>query len=174
MDKITFLAKHHKEWVSVVKSFGECFLAEDIVQETYLRIIRLNHIEKFVDEDINRGYMWLALRSVYIDHIRKDNVSEISLNDVYDLSYNESIQGKHESFEIIINKIDEEIQSWDWYDQKLWKIYKDEQKSMRQISQETGISLKSIFLTLKSCKERIHEAVGEDYTDYLNEQFELI
>ncbi len=62
----------------------------------------------------------------------------------------------------------------DWYDQKLFRIYRDEQKSIRQISNETGISVKSIFCTLKYCKERIRQSVGEDYADFLNKEFELI
>jgi hypothetical protein len=56
----------------------------------------------------------------------------------------------------------------------LFRIYKDEGKAMRQIADKTGISLKSIFLTIKSCKERIRQSVGDDYTDFLNEEFELI
>ncbi len=81
---------------------------------------------------------------------------------------------KHESLENIYDRVENEISSWDWYDQKLFRIYKDERKPMRQISEETGISLKSIFLTIKSCKERIRQSVGDDYTDFLNEEFELI
>jgi len=34
--------------------------------------------------------------------------------------------------------------------------------------------LMSIFRTIKSCKERIRQSVGEDYTDFLNNEFELI
>jgi len=174
MDKITTLAKHHKEWLSVVRTFGDEFLAEDIVQETYLRILRLNHIDKIVTDDINRGHMWLTLRSVYIDHIRKQKMDRLDLNDVYHLSYDEPVIAKHESLEKIYDRIEWEIKGWNWYDQKLWKIYKDERKPMRQIADETGISLKSIFLTIKSCKEKIRQSVGEDYTDFLNEEFELI
>ena len=70
MDKLTLLTKHHKDWVKVVNSFGEYFFADDIVQETYLKILRLNHIDKIVTDTINKSMMWLVLRSVYIDHIR--------------------------------------------------------------------------------------------------------
>jgi predicted DNA-binding protein YlxM (UPF0122 family) len=45
---------------------------------------------------------------------------------------------------------------------------------MREIAEETDISLTSIFNTLKNCKERLKEAIGEDFEDYLNEDFELI
>jgi hypothetical protein len=34
--------------------------------------------------------------------------------------------------------------------------------------------LTSIFHTLKKCKDRLKESVGEDYEDFINKDFELI
>ena len=45
---------------------------------------------------------------------------------------------------------------------------------MRELSNETKISLSSIFHTIKTCKERIVSEVGEDYEDYINEDYEKI
>ena len=56
----------------------------------------------------------------------------------------------------------------------LFNLYKDSGKSMRTITKETGISTSSIFNTLKNCKDIIREEIGEDYEDYLNEDYELI
>ena len=55
-----------------------------------------------------------------------------------------------------------------------FEIYRDSGKSLRQLSKETNISVKSIFQTLKHCKQRIKENVGEDYLDYKNKEYELI
>jgi len=38
MEWLKIVAKDHKEWVKLVQSFGEDFFAEDIVQESYLRL----------------------------------------------------------------------------------------------------------------------------------------
>jgi predicted DNA-binding protein YlxM (UPF0122 family) len=57
---------------------------------------------------------------------------------------------------------------------KLFNLYRESNLSMREIAEETDISLTSIFNTLKNCKERLREAIGEDFQDYLNEDFELI
>jgi predicted DNA-binding protein YlxM (UPF0122 family) len=46
--------------------------------------------------------------------------------------------------------------------------------SMRDIASETNISLTSIYNTLKNCKERLRENVGDDWEDFLNKDFELI
>ena len=45
---------------------------------------------------------------------------------------------------------------------------------MRELSKDTLISLTSIFTTIRNCKNRIKQNVGEDYTDYLNKDYELI
>jgi RNA polymerase sigma factor (sigma-70 family) len=174
MDKVTQLAKCHKEWVRIVNSFGNDFLAEDIVQETYIKLIRLNQIDKVVPNDINRGLMWLSLRSVYIDHLRGIKSERVGLENVKELMQEESELDKYESLEEIHRRIESEIDKWHWYDQKLFRIYKDELKPMRQIAKETDISLTSIFHTIKGCKEKLREALGEDYEDFINEQFELI
>ena len=45
---------------------------------------------------------------------------------------------------------------------------------MREIAEETDISLTSIFNTLSNCKKRLKHSVGEDFDDYLNGEYELI
>jgi predicted DNA-binding protein YlxM (UPF0122 family) len=56
----------------------------------------------------------------------------------------------------------------------LFDTYITNEKSMRKLSQETKISLTSVFNTIKNCKKRLKETIGEDYIDYLNKDFELI
>lgn len=174
MDALTILSKYHKEWLNIVRLFGDNEFAEDIVQDVYLKVHQYNYQEKIlIDGEPNRALMWILLRNTTYRE-NKIAPNDLSIELVRDLSADELRVKKHESLETIYDKVEQEISRWDWYDQKLWKIYKDEQKPMRQISDETGISLKSIFLTLKSCKERIRQSVGEDYTDFINEEFELI
>ena len=174
MNKLQTLAKHHKDWVRIVNSFGEYFLADDIVQETYIKIIRLNHIDKIVTESVNKNIMWLILRSVYVDHLRARKIESVSIEDCTKLSYNDCNLEKHEAFNLIEQKIQEEIDKWHWYDIKLFNLYRESNLSMREIAEETDISLTSIFNTLKNCKERLLESIGEDFQDYLNGDFELI
>jgi hypothetical protein len=46
--------------------------------------------------------------------------------------------------------------------------------SMRDIEKETGISLFSIFDTLRKSKEYVHKKIKEDYEDYQNGESERI
>ena len=79
------IVKHHKEWIEIVKSFGGGDMSEDIVQDTYLRILRLNYIDKFTGEEINKGYIWLTLRSVYFDYLRANKNREVSIDKFYSI-----------------------------------------------------------------------------------------
>jgi DNA-directed RNA polymerase specialized sigma24 family protein len=77
------VAKHHKEWVKIVNSFGEYFFAEDIVQETYIMLMKWSSEEKlFKDGNISKGYMYFALKNTFLQHINKKNkISFISLEE---------------------------------------------------------------------------------------------
>ena len=174
MDKLTILAKHHKDWVRIVNSFGEYFLADDIVQETYIKIIRLNHIDKIVTETINKSMMWLVLRSVYIDHIRSLKNTYVSTDQCLELQSSGHDLQKDEAFSLIESKIQKEMNQWHHYDKMLFNLYRESKLSMREIADATKIHYTSIFHTLKRCKKRLQEAVGEDYQDYINQDFELI
>ena len=174
MNALTILSKHHNEWLNIVRLFGDNELADDVVQDVYMKIHDYNYYDKIIQNgEPNRALMWILLRNTTFK-ANKSVSNDLSIELVYSLPDVELEPLKHESLDNIYHRIEAEINSWEWYDQMLFRIYKDEGKAMRQIADKTGISLKSIFLTIKSCKERIRQSVGDDYTDFLNEEFELI
>ena len=170
------VAEHHKDYVEVVQKFGETFLAEDIVQEAYLRMLKYCKPENIITKGkVNKSYVYFVIRNIYIDYLKeRDKYQIVSIENLHYLTSEEYEEQKHEAYLTILNKIKEESCSWHWYDKRLFEIYKDSGKSIRQLSNETNISVKSIFQTLKHCKQRIKENVGEDYTDYKNKEYELI
>ena len=175
MDKLQKLGLNHKEWLLMAKKMGIGELSEDIVQETYLRIIRLNYIDGVVKDDgsLNKFYMWLSIRAVHVDYLRANQMNLVSLDEVKEC-YDEADLEKHEAYSNIYDKIEDEISNWHWYDQKLFNLYKQGELSMRDIAKDTNISLTSIFNTIKNCKERLKDNVGEDYEDYNNQDYDLL
>jgi DNA-directed RNA polymerase specialized sigma24 family protein len=173
---INILAKHHNEWVTIVKSFGEQNYCEDIVQEMYLRFYNSNSAEKCItNNEPNRAYIWISLKNIYLTYSKlKSKYQKVSIEDIKELMYLEDDVEKDETWEIIKNRIQIEVNTWHLYDQQLWQVHVKENKSMRDISNGANISLSSIFNSLKNCKERIRIAVGEDYEDYLNEDYDKI
>jgi RNA polymerase sigma factor (sigma-70 family) len=169
------VAKHHKEWVKIVNSFGEYFFAEDIVQETYIMLMKWSSEEKlFKDGNISKGYMYFALKNTFLQHINKKNkISFISLENVCNVPEENNTE-ENEAYNNLLNNIDGECNSWHWYDKQLFELYKNTNKSLRQISAETNISVTSIFNTVKTCKKRIKNNIEEDYQDFKNKDYELI
>jgi DNA-directed RNA polymerase specialized sigma24 family protein len=175
MDKLLILGQNHNEWLLMANKMGIGEMSEDMVQETYLRIIRLNYVDGIVKDDgsLNKFYMWLTIRAVHVDYLRANSQNFVSLDEVKE-SYEETDLEKHEALNTLDHKIHLEMESWSWYDSMLFKVYKEGNASMRNIANDSGISLTSIYNTLKNCKQRLRESVGEDYQDYINQDFDLI
>jgi len=123
---------------------------------------------------VNRYYIYLTLRSLFVDFYRqKSKVIKVDVSEILTLQQIDEIE-ENKAFGDLMQKVNNELKTWHYYDQLLFKLYKDTDKSMRDIAQDTNISLRSIFCTIKSCKERLKENVSEDYEDYINQDYELI
>ena len=75
MSPLQKVALKHKTWVRTVISFGcDPAIAEDIVQEAYIKINKL--IEKGLDisygEEINYFYVYKTLKTLYGDLLRQN------------------------------------------------------------------------------------------------------
>lgn len=169
------LSKHHNEWIKIVGTFGEEFYSEDIVQEMYLKMAIINNVERFyLNGKLNKNFIWTVLRNMAFDYKKsKTRITKVSITEAYQLKdeYQHEILEAKKRLEI---KINEEIKKWHWYDQLLFDLYRTSGMSTRQIEGVTGISFKSVWKTIKTCKERLKENVSEDYEDFKNQDYELI
>ena len=200
MDWFETLSLKHLEFLRIVKNFPENETnnnAEDIVQDAYIELTELGtkkHKEgdkrvnqKYKDlptckrvltetGDINMVYMWITLKRVSMNALKKRiKKSEyiIRLGEGFEKSVEEEAENE-QAFSLLMNKVEDEMNEWHWYDKLLFETYVKDSRSMRGLSSDTHISLTSIFTTLRNCKNRIRENVGEDFLDYMNEDYELI
>ncbi len=173
-DWLKYIAKYHNEYLKIVRSWGEFDYAEDIVQEMYLRINRYTTEEKIVtDGEVNKAYVWFVLRNIYNDLKKSGNKIEVSrLSNKFDIE-DEVSEEKH-GFEKFSQRLEDEINTWHWYDRMLFLSYKDTGYSMREIAEKSQISLSSIFNTIKNCKDKVVTNCSEDYEDFINEDYERI
>lgn len=152
---LLILSKYHKEWVSIVRTFGGGKISEDIVQEMYLK-----YNDNFViNSQPNRAYIWITLRNIFLNEIKQKE----------SINFEESEPINENLFEQILNKANNEMDRWHWYDKKLFEIYIYQNLSMRDIAKETNISLRSIFSTIKHCRERLQNELKEDYKKLYND-----
>ena len=201
MNWITKVYRYHKEWVQIVTNLGGGSYSEDIVMEAYIKLDKYNCEHKVINNGkVSKGYMFFVLRSIFITYIKQSNkVRKINIDAVVKLnyskessSYNCNIKELKEKFgEIhekgisediirekaygrICDKIDKELESWHWYDKKIFELYRDTPLSIRGMAKETDISFVNIFHTLKKGKNIINKKFAEDYQDFKNEDYDLI
>jgi RNA polymerase sigma factor (sigma-70 family) len=196
MDWLKEVTKYHQEWIRVMKSFGAKDQAEDFVQEVYMRLIeRSNKKKLFKNNRLNKSYVYFALRNTWIMHIRKhrknsekNNIQFLYIEDLkrekrntyfYEQlmvkkKNNQDPKVKHIKWEMIQEKLNKEIFSWHWYDIMLFFMYINSEKSIRQMSSESGIHKDNINRTLLKCKKRIKNAIAEDYEDFQNKDYDKI
>jgi len=92
----------------------------------------------------------------------------ISMDEIYRVKPNR-VKYITNVYPLIDLKINYIVDSWHWYDARLFRLYRDSGMSMREIASATTISLTSIFHTIKVCKARINNAISGEYYDCLND-----
>ena len=178
LDWLNIVASQHEDWIKIVNSFGEYSYAEDIVQESYIRLIKYATPQNIIKNNkVSRGYMFFTLRSVFFQYYNsKRKIHKVSIDDEENFLQiaDKTNLEEHEAFNRVCVLIDEVAEDWTWYDRKLFKLYRDTDLSIRKIAAETNISWVSIFNTLKNCKNDVRSKLGETYEDYKNEDYDRI
>jgi DNA-directed RNA polymerase specialized sigma24 family protein len=177
MNWLEKVAEYHADYIRIVHSYGETEYAEDIVQEMYVRLDKYADASKIIRKDgtLNKAYIFFTLRNIFKSLcMERQKHKKVDLEEIKHLSVEYDYISKHEAQSILEARIDEETDSWHWYDQMLFKNYRDNEWSFRQAAKETNIGYVSIFRTIKYCKERLKENVSEHYEDYINEDYEKI
>lgn len=181
------LGKNHSLWVKMVIGMG-CRLdvAEDIVQEMYLRMHRLIQDESKImynDEEVNRFFIYVTLRNMYMDYLKaKNKFTVFEFREDDDPEKMNSDQYIHEDFNTdeeqgfksMMDCVIDEMSNWPRYDAILANIYFKTDYSLRDISNGSGISLTSIFNSVKGYRAKLQERLAEDYQDYINGDWHLI
>jgi DNA-directed RNA polymerase specialized sigma24 family protein len=139
----------HLHWIKQVEKFGEFAYAEDIVQEAYIKV----H-----GKEINEAYFYFTLRSLTMDLHRK-KVIKLELTDQV-LNIPENIE--------VVNDVSlyfDYIDTWDWYDKKMFLTYINNKMSMRQLSKELGITFSSVYNTITNCKNKLKQWQKENHQE---------
>ena len=170
------VAKHHKEWIGVIQKLGEYDYAEDIVQESYIALIKYADSTKLIDVNgnVRKGYMYFTLRSLYYQYYnKKRKVSKVDIDGCWEL-FDDSNIDEQNAYNDICLLIDEELTNWKDYDRLLFKLYRDNDLSMRDIATGTTISLSSIFHSIKTYKKILKDKFEKQYQDYINDDYNYI
>jgi len=146
------------------------------VQESYIALIKYADASKLIDSNgkVRKGYMFFTLKSLFFQfYNKKMKITKVPIDGCWELFDDSNIE-EHKAYNDICMLIDDEIENWSWYDRKLFKLYRDNDLSMRDISKETTISLISIFHSIKNYKIILKQKFQKDYTDYIENDYNQI
>ena len=177
MNWLKKVAKFHNDYVRIVQSYGEELYAEDIVQEMYLRLNKYADVSKILRKDgtVNRAYIHFTLRNIFCDLMKqRKKHQKVDIHECRNLGVEYDYIEKQDAEMILEARIQAEVNTWHWFDQRIFNIYRNDKISMRELSKQTRIGTSTIFHTIKYCKERIKENIAEDYEDYINKDYEKI
>jgi len=152
---LSLLAEYHNKWLANVNALinDENIQAEDIVQDMYLKI----HSSK--DEIINKaivdskphiGYVNKILYTMYLKAQKEESLKT-------ELKDNHTVEEKQPEINKfnIEKKIDEIVNSFYWFDRKLFNLYRKEFHTIRSLSKATKISHVVVHNTISKCKKKI-------------------
>ena len=177
------LAKNHDMWVRMARGFGaDCDLAQDLVQSMYLRMHKYVKDEKRImynDDEVNRFFVYVTLKNMhrtYVNASNKYTFFEIREDDAIDSELREFCfdEAMETAFERLVMKIGDEMKNWHRYDRILSEKYLKSDYSLRDIANGSGISLTSIFNSMKENKRILKEKFSEDWEDFKNGDYNLI
>jgi DNA-directed RNA polymerase specialized sigma24 family protein len=180
---LELLAKNHKLWIRMVRGFGADYdLSQDIVQSFYLRMHKYVKDEDKImynDEEVNRFFCYVTLKNMYRTYVNATNkftFFEIREDDAIDEELQDFVfdEAMETAFERLVGKISEEMDTWHKYDKILSEKYLKSDYSLRDIANGSGISLTSIFNTMRENKRILKEKFGEDWQDFKNGDYNLI
>ena len=175
------LAENHTLWIKMVINMGcDKHIAEDIVQSMYLRIHRLVTDEKKImynDDEVNRFFIYVTLKNMFVDFVKARNkytFFEYMETDDIEEGLEDIEFDEQEAFHNLVDSMSSEIMSWERYDIILSQLYFKTDLSLRDIANGSGISLMSIYNSVKNYKNILNNKFMDDYQDYVNGDYHLI
>jgi DNA-directed RNA polymerase specialized sigma24 family protein len=158
------IAEKHDDWHRIVLSFGcKESIAEDIVQEMYIRIH--TYITKGVDisydDDVNHMYIYRTLRSLYIElHRKEKNIIKTNIDNLADyIDENEGLT-KGDVCNAM-QQMDSLLDKTFWYDRTVFEIISSG-TSIAELSRKTNITYYSLYFTHKRVKQLIKDNIEWD------------
>jgi len=163
------LAAFHIDWIKMVKAMGGDDFTEDIVQEMYLKIHDKGYNALNDKGEVNKFYVWRTLRSILMTYFKeKGKVIKVPIEEYKHLEENDKLK-EHHAFNDMSLKVDECTDDWHWFYKMIFDMYRFENTSIRKMALDTGISVPTIFNTLKECKLDIKDKLKKDYETYKKE-----
>lgn len=138
-------AKH----VNYATKIGAGQQAEDVVQEAYLKCLRLNKMDE--------PYIYSAIKSLTADLYRiKKKVKKVDISNLENLTSEQidQLEWTPTKFEEVENT----LVGLHWFHVKVFQIYTTEIQSIRKLAKATKIGERTIWKSIDICKKKLRES----------------
>lgn len=149
-DELMFKEQYRKYYkilvIHALKIVADDSVAEDIVQDVFMGILRLKRT--FADELQLRSYLYASVRNKALDHLKHKSVEQEflakSLDDTHASAYSLSIHGEEEFFsEEVYRRLFELVDSLPPRQREVF-LKLMEGKKLREIADELNISFETV------------------------------
>ena len=158
---LKILAKSHKRWVTIARSFGLDAEAEDLVQDMYLKVHawqgRYDKTLMYNETEVNYYFVFIVLKNLFNDKMRKNKKTVRERNNYL----NKTTQPHNLEYNEQLNEIKKEIKSWHLYDRKIYELIYQEGFSMLELSKKTGIDYYSIYRTKNKIDKLLYKILNK-------------
>jgi len=159
------VALKHKIWVRTVISFGcDPAVAEDIVQEAYLKIDKLlaGGLNINYGEEINYFYVYKTLKTLYGDLLRQNKkIKKVDIDALNKYIIEEEEQVKDVDVSKKMQELNNILDSIYWYDRKVFEIISSG-VTIAELSRKTNITYASLYNTYRNVKNIIKNNIQWD------------
>lgn len=157
--------------------------AEDIFHDVILKIQdkgyyedRIGHENRVWSEErgVNFFYIYKMLYTGYIDFYKHESRAGEDEEQITDTEADVLDMEREIAKNRLHDKLMKAVDSNGAYCSKLLRVYFGMSISMRRLSSETGISLSSIFNSIKNYKHLVKQAIEDDYRHYQKGRYDRI
>ena len=167
MNILKQLSHNHKNFVLYVKKNAmtqqQKKYPEDVVQEAYYRVATIlsqGQELKFESYSLLERYFFKTIKSILKDELKKKSIQELPIKQDFPVTPEEINVVEYSE---LVKKIDEVVETFYWYDKKMFNLYRYQIPSIRKIASETKISRPSVTQTIENCKMKIQKKLATEY-----------
>ena len=167
MNILKQLSHNHKNFVLYVKKNAmtqqQKKYPEDVVQEAYLKVATIlaqGQELKFESYSLLERYFFKSIKSILKDQLKKKSIQELPIKQDFPVTPEEINVVEYSE---LVKKIDEVVETFYWYDKKMFNLYRYQIPSIRKIASETKISRPSVTQTIENCKMKIQKKLATEY-----------
>ena len=171
---LEIIARDEVKWRKMANYLGARWGdIDDCVQNMYLKLAEIQETEGSLQRletpsgGVNTFYIFKILQSAVINVYRAENKvydHEAQFNPI------ESPEESEYRYQQLMQRIKEVIDTMHEYDQMILELYFVYGHSLRQIEKRTGITVTSVYNTLKNAKQHIKNHSKELYEQYIQQK----